>query len=99
MASNVADLLANKEVHTQIIDIVTVDSKMVNNHHPSIPTWEKLQVRARTTNPSAIHHRKRDPLPPPLRIMIADVTFVTIQITYLMLAHKKAKISNMLRAS
>jgi hypothetical protein len=81
LASNVAILLASKEVHTQIIDTKTVDSRMVINSHPSIPTWEKLLARARIINLNAIHHRNRDLLWPPLRIMIADVTFVTIQIT------------------
>jgi hypothetical protein len=99
MASNVATLFASEEVHTQIIDTKTVDSKMVNNSHPSIPIRAKLLARARITNPNAIHHRKRDPLRPPQRTMIADVTFVTIQITYLMLVHKRIRISNMLKAS
>ncbi len=62
LASNVAILLASKGAHTPIIDTKTVDSKMVNNQHPSIQTWAELLLRARIINPSAIHHRKRDPL-------------------------------------
>ena len=99
LANNVAILFVSKGVHTQIIDTKTVDSKMVNNHHPSIQTWAKLLPRARTINPNAIHHRKRDPSWPLLRITIADVTFVTIQITWPMLVHKSTRISNMLKAS
>jgi hypothetical protein len=99
LASSVAVSIASKEVRTPIIDIRIVVTRMVIRHHTNIPTWVKLLVRARITNPNSIHHRKGDPSRPPLRIMIADVTFVTIQITYLMLAHKKARISNMLRAS
>ncbi len=72
--------LASKEVHTQIIATKTVDSKMVSNHHPSIQTWVELLLRARIINPSAIHHRKRDPLRPLLRVMIADAIFAMIQI-------------------
>ncbi len=61
LASNVAMLVVSKEVRTSIIDIKNVVTKGVPNHHLSIPTWEKLLPRARTTNPNAIHHRKRDP--------------------------------------
>ncbi len=38
LATNVAILLASKGAHTPIIDTKTVDSKMVNNQHPSIQT-------------------------------------------------------------
>ncbi len=101
LASNVATLVARNEAHTQIIDTKIVVSKMVTNTNPSIPTWVKPLSRTSITNPSAIHHRRRDLLRQHLRQLIADVTFVTTPITYLMLAHKKARISNcnLLRAS
>jgi hypothetical protein len=62
LANNVAILRASKEVLTSIIDIRIVASRMVVNHHPSIQTWAELLLRARIINPSASHHRKRDPL-------------------------------------
>jgi hypothetical protein len=99
LASNVAMLDVSKEVHTSLISIKIAASKGVPNHHPSIPTWEKLLLRARIIHPKASHHRKRDLSLPLLRIMIADVTFVTIQITYQMLARKKASTSNLLKAN
>ncbi len=99
LASNVAMLAASKEVHTSLTDIKIVVLKGVPNHHPSIPTWEKLHPRARIINPNAIHHRKRDLLEPPLRTMIADDTFLMIQIIYQMPVHKRTRISNMLKAS
>ena len=99
LASNVAMLDVSKEVHTSLISIKIAASKGVPNHHPSIPTWEKLLLRARIIHPRASHHRKRDLSLPLLRIMIADVTFVTIQITYQMLARKKASTSNLLKAN
>jgi hypothetical protein len=92
-------LAASNEVHTSLIDIKIVVSKVVPSHHPSIPTWEKLLLRARIINPSAIHHRKRDLSRKLLPIMIADVTFVMILIIYQMLAHRKTRINSMLKAS
>jgi hypothetical protein len=99
LASNVATLVARNEAHTQIIDIKIAVSKIVINVHPSTQTWAKLLLRTRITKPSATNHRRRDLLRPLLRQMIADVTFVTTLIIYPMLAHRKAKISNLLRTS
>jgi hypothetical protein len=99
LASNVATLVARNEAHTPIIDTKIVVSKMVINVHPSIQTCAKLLLRTVITKPSAIHHRRRDLLRPQLRPMIADVTFVTTLIIYLMLAHRKARISNLLKTS
>jgi hypothetical protein len=99
LASNVAVPIASKEARTPIIDIRIVVTRMVIRHHTNIPTWVKRQVRIRITNPTAIHHRKCALMRPFLRAMIADVTFVTIQIIYQMLAPKRAKTSKMLKTS
>jgi hypothetical protein len=99
LASNVATLVARNEARTQIIDTRIVVSKMVINTNPSIQTWARLLLRTSITKPSAIR-RRRSALPRQLlRQVIADVTFVTTLITYLTLAHRKAKISNLLKTS
>jgi hypothetical protein len=66
---------------------------------PKHPTWVKLLLRARIINPSASHHRKRDLSRKLLPIMIADVTFVMIQIIYQMLVYRRTRTNSILRAS
>jgi hypothetical protein len=99
LANNVATLVARNEARTQIIDTRIVVSKMVINTNPSIQTWARLLLRTSITKPSAIHHRSRALQRQLLRQMIADVTFVTTQIIWLMPAHRKAKISSLLKTS
>jgi hypothetical protein len=99
LVNNVATLVARNEAITQIIDTKIVVSKMVTNTNPSIQTWVKLLLRTSITKPSAIHHRSRALPRQLLRQAIADVTFVTTQIIWLMLAHRKAKTSSLLKTS
>jgi hypothetical protein len=99
LANNVATLVARNEVRTPIIDTRIVVSKMVINTNPSIQTWARLLLKTSITKPSAIHRRSRAPPRQLLRQVIADVTFVTTQIILLMLAHRKAKISSLLKTS
>jgi hypothetical protein len=99
LANNVATLVARNEARTQIIDTRIVVSKMVINTSPSIQTWARLLLRTSITKPSAIHRRSRALPRQLLRQVIADVTFVTTQIIWPMLAHRKAKISSLLKTS
>ena len=99
LANNVVILVARNEAHTQITDTKIVVSKMVINTNPSIQTWARLLSRTSITKPSAIHHRRRALSRQLLRQMIADVTFVTTLIICPTLAHRKARISNLLKTS